>query len=1064
MPKLSFLGVVYLVGALIGTTGCTKLSPEEEPLAPLVTSLGSRRPLESRLTGGFIYIPCRYPSTSGLECGRCADRMERISPRAVALAIAKIAKQARTPRIRLRAEAVAYLAEGTKQGVTRAIQKLEAGAREGSDARILSDLAAAYIERACRDHTPYDLMRALTAAERAIKADPVLIEALFNRALILERLYLKRQAIEAWARYRAADPDSDWSREAAHHIKNLSSPARASFDESKQAILTSAAARGDTEVVLRLVRAFPQSARELAMNEILARWGESRKTGKNLDAAGALNTAREIGEALRSIGGDRMVADAVSVIDRLSASSPSTVARLARAHVAYGAAIRLFRGLSVEEADSGFRLAREEFSFAGSPMELWAECGVAGVELSHHRYEPAFKTFAALAKRVDRQLYPALYGRISWGMGLVRGRQGLLTEALDHYRDAEAAFEGAHEAYNELTMQSMSAEGLKLLGQDESAWTYRYRALATLTELPSGRQLHNLLWEAADDLLRNGQAVAAEIFQMEDVQVARESRDPFMIAEALHRHGRVLAALGRREEALREIVGARAANTRGASEVTRATTAADIDYAEGETQLPGDPRGALSLLTRAVESFREAGRPAEEILCRLKRARAYLALGREADAESDLSGALALFEEEREAIGVPSFRQSFSEAAQSLFDEMILVQAERHRDPRRALIMAERARTVPGEYGDRWVNRADVLTEIDLSRIPTDVALVEYALSGNRLLVWTIRRGGIEFMDRRIDPKAFALQVSEFTAAVRGGSEQAIADTSAKLYDDLIPPWVEELPESVQLVFIPDRILNGVPFAALKNPQTGLYFVEEHVSSIEPSVALYLASSARGSARGHKRWSALLVSNPKFDRMLFPLVDLPGTVAEIAEVGSLYSDRLILSGHEATRSRLLAEIDRHEVFGFSGHTVYNAHSPDDSYLVAAPESANRGAILARDIATLRFHRLRLVVLSSCHTSAVTSRRIGGLSGLAKPFLEAGAAAVLGTLWDVDDTAAGRLSLEVHRQFRESGDAAMSLRVAQLSVFHDSRLSTRLPKHWAGFQVVGRLNDATQARR
>jgi CHAT domain-containing protein len=360
--------------------------------------------------------------------------------------------------------------------------------------------------------------------------------------------------------------------------------------------------------------------------------------------------------------------------------------------------------------------------------------------------------------------------------------------------------------------------------------------------------------------------------------------------------------------------------------------------------------------------------------------------------------------------------------------------------------------------GSRPTDKIDseAARSLDPRRIPPDIALVEYALSGDRLLVWTLRRSGIEFIDRRIAPEAFATRVADFVAAVRSGSEPAIAAASTGLYSELIPPSIEELPGSVQLVFIPDRLLNGVPFAALRNPRTGRYLVEERTLSVTPSAALYLARLSHGSTRDRKQWSALLVSNPTFDKQLFPFVDLPGAVAEVAEVQSLYGDRLVLAGREATRSRLLAEIDRHDVFGFAGHAVFNSRVPDDSYLVAAPESSDRGTILAKEIAALRFHRLRLVVLTACHTSAATNRRIGGLSGLAKPFLEAGASAVLAALWDIDDTSAGRLSAEFHRRFLESGDAAQALRAAQLSALHDARSSTRSPNYWAGFQVVGGL--------
>jgi CHAT domain-containing protein len=147
-------------------------------------------------------------------------------------------------------------------------------------------------------------------------------------------------------------------------------------------------------------------------------------------------------------------------------------------------------------------------------------------------------------------------------------------------------------------------------------------------------------------------------------------------------------------------------------------------------------------------------------------------------------------------------------------------------------------------------------------------------------------------------------------------------------------------------------------------------------------------------------------------------------------------------------------MDRHEVFVFAGHAVFNARDPEDSYLVTAPEPSNGGTMLARDIVKLQFHRLKLVILSACHTSAATSRRIGGLSGLAKPFLEAGATSVLATLWSVDDTSTGLLSREFQQKFIEMGYPDLALRSTQISALHDVHPSTRSPSHWASFQVIG----------
>jgi CHAT domain-containing protein len=85
-----------------------------------------------------------------------------------------------------------------------------------------SDLAAAaYTASLERGGDPARLTEALAASEKALQLDAQFLEALFNRALILERLGLGRQAREAWDRYLSADPRSNWAAEAKRHRGTL---------------------------------------------------------------------------------------------------------------------------------------------------------------------------------------------------------------------------------------------------------------------------------------------------------------------------------------------------------------------------------------------------------------------------------------------------------------------------------------------------------------------------------------------------------------------------------------------------------------------------------------------------------------------------------------------------------------------------------------------------------------------------------------------------------------------------------------------------------------------------
>ena len=175
---------------------------------------------------------------------------------------------------------------------------------------------------------------------------------------------------------------------------------------NERSTLETAAKQGDKQTILRWVTSFPQAARELAMNEFLANWGEDWKAGKRHRAMMSLHMAHEIGEALREIGGDRTVADAVSTIEQ-SWKSLRITGKLARAHAAYGSAMRHFLELSVETSAAQFREARAEFSLSGSLMTMWADCGLGGVEISRHHYKTALSSFKGLIKKVDQHRYPA---------------------------------------------------------------------------------------------------------------------------------------------------------------------------------------------------------------------------------------------------------------------------------------------------------------------------------------------------------------------------------------------------------------------------------------------------------------------------------------------------------------------------------------------------------------------------------------------------------------------------------------------------------------------------------
>ena len=90
----------------------------------------------------------------------------------------------------------------------------KAAQRDPKDAHVWNDLAAA-------QYANGNLTGARASIERALKLDPHLADAQFNRALILEHLDLRQQALDAWRAYLKTDRNSGWAGEAQRHIDDL---------------------------------------------------------------------------------------------------------------------------------------------------------------------------------------------------------------------------------------------------------------------------------------------------------------------------------------------------------------------------------------------------------------------------------------------------------------------------------------------------------------------------------------------------------------------------------------------------------------------------------------------------------------------------------------------------------------------------------------------------------------------------------------------------------------------------------------------------------------------------
>ncbi len=786
------------------------------------------------------------------------------------------------------------------------------------------------------------------------------------------------------------------------------------------------------------------------MDRLLPAWGTLLLESRKQDAAEFLAIARGLGEALLAETGETSVARAVLAIDRaVSRGREIDLLALARGHVAYKEGYAALNQQQTDKPAALLKAAWENLRRGGSPAEEWARLGLAGVNLRSARYDEAIERYETLVRDGETGGSWALQGKAHSGIGVSHIRQGHYSQALAHYHLAATAFEKAGEDFNVGVTQELIAENLRFLGQRGAAWRYRFQAAKALHPYRSSVRLHNVLWEGGWAAIEDGRPTAGLAFADEDVEVTTRSGLPQLIAESLLWRSKIHLALRAPRKALYDLEKAQRINATVAEVTLRERLGADLAYVEGEVRRQIDPASALPAYAQAIDFYKNRKLYLDLAGALSGRAQAAAAAGQTDEAEAGFSEAIELFESQRDLLTDIGSKVTYSEVAQGLYDGMILLQAEARQDRESALGYSERARSLA--LGGLTPVSPQRLP--DLSRqLPGNRAVIEYARVQDRLLTWVLWQGRIESHSQVVTDERFETSIRRFVGEIERREDPDSIDKLARdLYSMLIPSTVAALPGNVELCLIPDKILNILPFAALRNPHTGRFLIEERTIRITPG----LAQSGVVKKRHPRIPSAFLVAATVFDRNAFPdLLPLPGAEDEIRSVAPLYTSPVVLQGKDATRDRILAELDRHEIFHLAGHSTFNERHPENSYFVVASSSGG-GVIFLREITGRRFGNLRLVVLSSCRSLGAQDTRILGVSGLARPFLDAGVEEVVGSLWNVGDEVASQLIPEFHRRYLARGDAAEALREAQIAMLRSSDEELRSPRAWAVFQVVGR---------
>ncbi|HEV7516070.1 MAG TPA: CHAT domain-containing protein, partial [Thermoanaerobaculia bacterium] len=686
------------------------------------------------------------------------------------------------------------------------------------------------------------------------------------------------------------------------------------------------------------------------------------------------------------------------------------------------------------------------------------------------RYADALDCLGRLRQQLEPGRYFSLRGHVAWMTAFIHFVIGDPAAAIPLYRQAESLFERGGEKENTDFMRTLLAESLTELGRRREAWQQIYRSLKTT---PAGHdlgRLYSAFVVPANAALKQGQTAVALYFQQEVVRYAERSGDPMRLPGAYLTRGSIQAVLGH-PEAQTDLQHARRALEGQTDATLRGLTQANLDRTEGE--IVRDPRQAIALLSSALDFYERAQLHLLALQIYQARARAYLRAGDSEHAEEDLRSGLDAYERIGHFVSDKELQVAFVEEMEAVFDEAITFEIGQRRRADLAFNLADRARThvlpayaskITGDTPEKTRLLASEPSALKLEeiqeRLPTGTALVEYAVVGDRIDIWLIRRNSWRWWQREVPRRELQKQVAALrTFRPDRAGRLRWSRTSAALYDLLVRPWAAAVAPGERLVLVPDKVLHALPFACLRQGPNGPYLIEAHPLTIAPSGTIFARALAQGSRQAHieSERRALVIGNPTFDpaRSSFSqLGPLPEAEEEAKSVASQLGGATLLLGPEARKARFLALAPGTRILHFGGHAVVDESNPLLSALLLAPDPGDLGILYAREVYTMRLSGTELVVLAACSTGTDYLPGSEGVTSLGRAFLAAGARSVVASLWPVDDRTTRQLFQAFYRGLAAGDDPASALRAAQISLLRDPQEPAAAPSAWGAFEVIG----------
>jgi CHAT domain-containing protein len=914
-----------------------------------------------------------------------------------------------------------YLASGEWRKFAENVNRLSPATRHS--AATANNLGASYL--ALSDEDPTYLLKALDEFETALNLDPNAAEAQFNRVVAYRKLQLSQPADEFLQKYQQLDQESEWSSELSSLVEWDQSVV---LDDIRRAL--------ESNNLPEAERLFEENAELCRRHAML--YGLSNPEGSEA-------LVRFIASEFEKRLNDKTVSAMLAPL--FTARRDVTVA--ARALVNTGAQLYLEGNLqgSLETYAQADIMADQTNSLFD---RLWVDINRVNTQVRTLEFESARQT-------LERVITSARRHQFKWLLARALSIYGSTVKLTDKYSDLVELLTEADHLFSEIGASYDRVRPLYYLaghrygaGDHDEALKLALECLQ-LTSDDDPQRIASLNWLIGLILYRQGMPARAVLYEKESLGQSQLAKNPAMESAAASTLAQLYASMAEPAQAAQ--YAAIAADAVGRVPAGFEQIKAEFPLNLVQARIYLDQRNydeAESLLRKNLAFYSQGLLKATFLYSQsaMLMARSYAETNRIREAAEKFKEAIEVVENDDEYLKTEKLRVKFDDERRELYDSAIEFEYK-HGSPDAAWTYLQQYRAkLFLEFLAQFDPRIEGIHTQALDRarvrklVGNDTQVIEYVLLKNQLLIWLISDRFFTLHSIPVTRSEIEGKVQVVLQKLRKGDD--VDSLLEDLGKTLIEPIAPLLDVKRTIAIIPDRVLHGLPFPALRRPGAKNYLIQDFPIVVSPSLTHLLATTA---------------ARPRRDTIV-GFGSQNGASSERKEIEALkdiYPKATTTAGQDVNKAGFLAAMNTTAVFHYAGHSATDAVDPLRSSILLDGNRYGPNSVTAVDISQQRLPTNAVVILSSCDSSVGNSRDGVGMRGLTSAFLIGGAGSVVGSLWPVEASSTADLMIRFHRSFAASQlPVAKALRQAQLT-FLESFPERSHPYYWSGFVVTGNFS-------